>query len=84
MNINMYHWRFVTFQPGDGVQKGTLHFLKFPFNLRFFFQISSNMASFSLFFKFNIRFIQNIFWNLRPERILLCVRGGSQKLNLVS
>ena len=34
--------RLVTFQPGDAVQKTTLHFLKFYFNFRFFLQISSN------------------------------------------
>ena len=68
-----YQWRLVTFQPEDAVQS-TLHFLKFYFNLSFFFlQISSNTALFSLFFKFNIRFFKNIFWDLRSKRILLCV-----------
>ena len=53
--IGKYQWRLVTFQPGDADQKSTLHFLKFYFNLRFFVQISSNTALFSLFFKFIIR-----------------------------
>ena len=33
----LYQWRLVTFQPGDAVQKSTLLFLKFYFNLRFIF-----------------------------------------------
>ena len=75
----------MSFQPGDAVQKIILHFLKFYFNLRFFFQISSNTASYSLFFKFNIRFLKNIFWDHGPKRILLCVsEGRSRKLNLVT
>ena len=71
----------MTSQPEDAVQKSTLHFLKFYFNLRFFLHISSNMASFSLFFKFNIRFKKNIFWDLRPKQILFCV---SQELIIVT
>ena len=58
-------------------------FLKFYFNI--FLQISSNEATFSLFFKFNIRFKKNIIWDLRPKRILLCVsEGRSQKVNLLT
>ena len=53
----------MTFQPGDVVHKSILQFLKFYFNLRPFLQISSNMVSFSLFFKFNIRFFLIIFWD---------------------
>ena len=67
---------------GDFVQKSILYFLKFYFNLRFFLHISSNTAS---FFKFNIRFKKNIYCELRPKRILLCVsESRSQKLNLVT
>ena len=39
-NICIYLFTFyilVTFQPGDAVQKSKLNFLKFYFNLRFFF-----------------------------------------------
>ena len=32
--------------------------------------------TFSLFFKFNIRFFFNIFWDIRLKRILLCVSEG--------
>ena len=60
-----------------------LHFLKFYFIFAFILQISSNTASFSLFFKFKFRFFLNIFWDFRPKRILLCVsEGRSQKLFL--
>ena len=69
----------------DAVQKSILHFWKYYFNLRLFLQISSNMASFLVFFKFNIRFFKSIFWDLRPKRILHCVsEGKSQKFNLVT
>ena len=66
----------------DAVLKNYLHFLKFYMNFCFFLQISSNTASFSLFFKFIIRFfLIYIFWDLRSKRILLCVNEGrSQKL----
>ena len=62
--------------------KNNLHFLKFYFNFCFFLQMS-NTASFSLFFKFSIRFLKNIFWVLRPKWILLCVSDDRiQKLIL--
>ena len=57
-------------------KNSTLHFLKCYFNLRFFLQISLNTASFSLFFKLNIRFLKNIFWDLRSKRIQLFVNEG--------
>ena len=74
------------FSTGGSCPQNYLHFLKFYFNLRFFFlPISSNMASFSLFFKFNFRFLKNIFWDLRPKWILRCVsEDRSQKLILAS
>ena len=37
LSLYIYQWRLVSFQPGDAVQKSTLHFFKFYFNLRFFF-----------------------------------------------
>ena len=81
----LYQWRLVTFQSGDAVQKIPFIFWNFISIFAFFLQISSKTVSFSLFFKFNIRFFKNIFWDLRPKRILLCVsEGRSQKLNLVT
>ena len=78
-------WRLVTFQPGDAVQKTTFIFWNFILIFAFFLQISSNTALISLFFKFNIRFLKNIFWDLRLKWILLCVsEGRSQKLILAS
>ena len=66
-------------------QKSTLHFLKFYFNLRFFNFFFFCCKFYRIFFKINIRFLKNIFWDLRPKRILLCVNEGrSQKLNLVT
>ena len=78
----MYQWQMVTFQSGDAVQ---FHFLKFYFNFRFFLQISQNTASFSVFFKYKIRYLKNKFSDLRPKRILICVsEGRSQKLHLMT
>ena len=73
------------FSTRDAIQKSIVHFLKFYVNFRVFLQISTNTASFSLFFKFNIRLKKNLFWDLCPKPILLCVsEGRSQKLNLVT
>ena len=48
-----YQWRLVTFQQRDAVQKAPFIFRNFTLILIFFFlEISSNTASFSLFFKF--------------------------------
>ena len=50
-----------------------------------FLQMSSNTALFSLFFKFNIRFLKCIFWGLRSKQILLYLsKGRGQKLNILT
>ena len=79
--INIYQWRLVTFQTGDAVQKNNLHFLKFYFNLRFFLPTSSNTSSFSLFFKFNIRFKKkNIMGPSSQTDIAVCELVTTQSL----
>ena len=67
-------------------KKVSFIFWNFILIFTFFLQISSNTPSFSLFFKFNIRFKNiYIFCALCPKRILLCVnKSMSQKLNLVT
>ena len=60
-------------------------FWKFILTFAFFFCKFRRIwtASFSLFFKFNIRFFRNILWDLHPKRILLCMSESmSQKLFL--
>ena len=51
----------------DAVLKNYLHFLKFYMNFCFFLQISSNTASFSLFFKINIGFVLKYILGPSPQ-----------------
>ena len=78
----LYQWWLVTFQPGDAVQKTTFSFWNFILIFAFFPKISPNTASFSLFFKINIRFLKNIFWDLRSKWVRLCV-GEKMSLKLI-
>ena len=59
-------------------------FIFWNFNLRFFI-CKFHRIHFRYFSNLTLDLKKNIFWDLRPKRILLCVsEGRSQKLNLVT
>ena len=75
------------FQSGDAVQKSTLHFLKFYFNLGFFFAdfIEYVLRHFRYFSNLKLDFEKIYFGTSAPNRIQLCVsEGRSQKLIIVT
>ena len=78
--IHGYQWRLVTFQPGDAVQKTSLHFLKFYFNVRFFFcKFHRILHHFRYFSKLTLDFLKVYFGAFaQNEYCFVWVREGAR------